>query len=85
MCVVFEAISGLNISDLIPMGEGMEVAPLASNLGCRVASLPSTYWGFLLGVLYKYEVGLELVVERFEKKLRVVGREGTFQKEVNLH
>ena len=43
----FEAASGLRInlakSEIIPVGEVEEILELASELGCRVGSLPSQY------------------------------------------
>ncbi|RVX22233.1 LINE-1 reverse transcriptase-like [Vitis vinifera] len=47
----FEAASGLRInlakSEIIPVGEVVEVEELAVELGCRVGTLPSQYWVFL--------------------------------------
>ncbi|RVX06497.1 putative ribonuclease H protein [Vitis vinifera] len=49
----FEAASGLRInlakSEIIPVGEVVEMEELAVELGCRVGSLPSQYLGLPLG------------------------------------
>ena len=54
----FEAISGLKVnldkSELIPVGNVEYVEELASELGCKVGSLPSTYLRMLLGALFKF-------------------------------
>ena len=48
----FEAASGLRInltkSEIIPVGEVVEIEELAVELGCRVGSLPSQYLGLPL-------------------------------------
>ncbi|RVX16138.1 Dipeptidyl aminopeptidase BI [Vitis vinifera] len=52
------AISGLKVnldkSELIPVGNVEYVEELASELGCKVGSLPSTYLRMLLGALFKF-------------------------------
>ena len=49
----FEAMSGLKInlnkSEIIPIGPVANVEELASELGCKVGSLPTSYLGFPLG------------------------------------
>ena len=49
----FEAASGLRInlakSEIIPVGEVVEMEELTVELGCRVGSLPSQYLGLPLG------------------------------------
>ena len=51
MC--FEALSGLRAnlekSVIMSVGEVENIDRLASELGCRVRTLPSTYLGLLLG------------------------------------
>ncbi|RVW47273.1 LINE-1 reverse transcriptase-like [Vitis vinifera] len=51
----YQAASGLKInlakSEIIPVGEVVEMEELAVELGCRVGSLPSQYLGLPLGVL----------------------------------
>ena len=53
----FEAISGLRVnldkSELIPVGSVENVEDLASELGCKVGSLPSMYLGMPLGAPFK--------------------------------
>ena len=50
----FEAISGLRVnmnkSELILVGSVENVEDLASEFGCKVGSLPSTYLGMQLGM-----------------------------------
>jgi hypothetical protein len=58
----FEVVSGLNISlaklELVPMGNVENVDGFTSILGCSVFSLPSKYFGLLLGGLLKGQVYL---------------------------
>ena len=53
----FEAMSGLRInldkSELISMGGVENTEALATNLGCKVGSLPSTYLGLPLGTPHR--------------------------------
>ena len=53
----FEAISSLSInlnkSEILPVGRVENVQVLASELGCKVGSLPSTYLGLPLGAPHK--------------------------------
>ena len=53
----FEAISGLSInlnkSETLPVGKVENAEVLASELGCKVGSLPSTYLGLPLGAPHK--------------------------------
>ena len=53
----FEAMSGLRInldkSELISMGGVENTKALATNLGCKVGSLPSTYLGLPLGAPHR--------------------------------
>lgn len=57
LLLCFEAVSGLKInlgkSEAITVGEVANVDELADILGCRVAWLPMSYLGFLLGVRFK--------------------------------
>ena len=54
----FEAISGLRInldkSDLILVGCVENMEALATELGCKVRGLPSSYLGLPLGAPFKY-------------------------------
>jgi hypothetical protein len=69
----FQAISGLKInlskSELVPVGQVINVPELAGILGCRVASLPLTYLGLPLGASYKSKSIWVGVVEKMEKRL----------------
>ncbi|RVW24487.1 putative ribonuclease H protein [Vitis vinifera] len=51
----FEAISGLKVNlsktEAIPVGEGIPMDTLASVLGCKIGSLPTSYLGLPLGAL----------------------------------
>ena len=53
----FEAISGLSInlnkSEILSVGRVENVQVLASELGCKVGSLPSIYLGLPLGAPHK--------------------------------
>ncbi|RVW32845.1 putative ribonuclease H protein [Vitis vinifera] len=69
----FEAISGLKVnldkSELIPMGNVENVEELASELGCKVGSLPSNYLGMPFGAPFKFVAAWDGVEERFRKRL----------------
>ena len=71
----FEAISSLKVnmdkSELILVGSVENVEELASDLGCKVGSLPSTYIGMLLGAPFKFVVTWDGVEERFHKRLAI--------------
>ncbi|RVW45209.1 hypothetical protein CK203_067527 [Vitis vinifera] len=69
----FEAISGLSInlnkSEILPVGRVENVEVLASELGCKVGSLPSTYLGLPLGAPHKSVAVWDGVEERMRKRL----------------
>jgi hypothetical protein len=76
LCYIFlclEATSGLRInlgkSEIVPIGEVANVEGLAQLLGCRVASLPMTYLGLLLGASYKVASIWNGVIEKMERRL----------------
>ncbi|RVX00739.1 putative ribonuclease H protein [Vitis vinifera] len=75
----FEAISGLNInlnkSEILPVGRVENVEVLASALGCKVGSLPSTYLGLPLGAPHKSVVVWDGVEERMRKRLALWKRQ----------
>ncbi|RVW34945.1 Transposon TX1 uncharacterized 149 kDa protein [Vitis vinifera] len=75
----FEAISGLNInlekSEILPVGRVENAEVLASELGCKVGSLPSTYLGLPLGVPHKSVVVWDGVEERMRKRLALWKRQ----------
>ena len=69
----FEALSGLKInlnkSEVIPIGMVDNVEELASELGCKVGSLPTPYLGLPLGAKYKALGVWDSIEERFRKRL----------------
>ncbi|RVW39045.1 putative ribonuclease H protein [Vitis vinifera] len=75
----FEAISGLNInlekSEILPVGRVENAEVLASELGCKVGSLPSTYLGLPLGAPHKLVVVWDGVEERMRKRLALWKRQ----------
>ena len=79
----FEAISSLKVnmdkSELILVGSVENVEDLASELGCKVGSLPSTYLGMLLGAPFKFVVTWDGVEERFHKRLAIWKRRYIFK------
>ncbi|RVW66266.1 LINE-1 retrotransposable element ORF2 protein [Vitis vinifera] len=75
----FVAISGLNInlekSEILPVGSVENAEVLASELGCKVGSLPSTYLGLPLGAPHKSVVVWDGVEERMRKRLALWKRQ----------
>ena len=69
----FEALSGLRInlnkSEIIPVGSVENVQDLASELGCGIGSLPSSYLGLPLGAKHKSLGVWNTVEDRFRKRL----------------
>ena len=69
----FEALLGLKInlnkSEIIPIGPVAYVEELASELGCKVGSLPTSYLGLPLGAKHKALGVWDSVEERFRKRL----------------
>ena len=69
----FEAASGLRInlakSEIIPVGGVEEIDELATELGCRVGSLPSQYLGLPLGAPNKAHSVWDGVEERMRRRL----------------
>ncbi|RVW95977.1 hypothetical protein CK203_027617 [Vitis vinifera] len=67
------AISGLSInlnkSEILSVGRVENVEVLASELGCKVGSLPSTYLGLPLGAPHKSVAVWDGVEERMRKRL----------------
>ncbi|RVX06893.1 hypothetical protein CK203_015021 [Vitis vinifera] len=68
----FEAISGLSInlnkSEILPVGRVENVEVLASELGCKVGSLPSTY----LGLPLEHLASMSIYLMSLMRMLRVV-------------
>ena len=71
--MLFEALLGLKInlnkSEIIPIGPVAYVEELASELGCKVGSLPTSYLGLPLGAKHKAIGVCDSVEERFRKRL----------------
>jgi hypothetical protein len=69
----FEAVFGLRInlakSELVPVGNVMNVEGLASILGCRVSSLPMKYLGLPLGASFKAKSIWDDIIEKVERRL----------------
>ena len=69
----FEASSGLKInldkSELILMGNVVNLNALAVELGCRTGHPPSTYLGLPLGASHKFEVMWDNIEERVRMRL----------------
>ena len=69
----FEALSSLKInlnkSEIIPIGTVDNVEVLASELGCKVRSLPTSYLGLPLGAKHKALGVWDLIEERYRKRL----------------
>ena len=69
----FKVISELKVNlrkiEAIPMGEGIPMETLASVLGCKIGSLPTSYLGLLLRAPYKSTRVWDIVEERFKKML----------------
>ncbi|RVX04381.1 hypothetical protein CK203_018610 [Vitis vinifera] len=81
----FEAISGLNInlekSEILPVGSVENAEVLASELGCKVGSLPSTYLGLPQGAPHKSVVVWDGVEERMRKRLALWKRHSKYGEE----
>ena len=69
----FKVMSGLKINlnknEIIPIGTVANVEELASELGCKVGSLPTSYLGLPLGAKHKALGVWDSVEERFRKWL----------------
>ena len=69
----FEAFSGLKInlnkSVIIPLGRLDNVEVLATEFGCGVGSLPSTYLGLPLGAPHRAMGVWDSIEERFRRRL----------------
>ena len=75
----FEVISRLSInlnkSEILSMGRVENVEVLASKLGYKVGTLPSTYLGLPLGAPHKSMVVWDGVEERMRKRLALWKRQ----------
>ena len=69
----FEALSSLKInlnkSEIIPIGPVDNAEELATELGCKTGSFPTSYLGLPLGAKYKALGVWDSMEERFRKKL----------------
>ena len=69
----FEAMSGLKInlnkSKIIPIGPVTKAVELASELGCKIGSFPTSYLGLPLGAKHKNLGVWDSIEERFRKRL----------------
>ena len=63
-------MSGLHInlvkSELVPVGEVLNMGELVALLGCRQSSLPMTYLGLPLGAKLKDRAILNPILEKIE-------------------
>ena len=69
----FEALSGLRINldknAILPVGKVENLNQLASDLGCRVGSLPSSYLGLPFGSKLNSSRVWEGIEEKFRRRL----------------
>ena len=69
----FEVVSGLKInlnkSEILTIGPVANMEELASEFGCKVGSLPTTYLGLPFGAKHKTLSVWDSVDERFRKRL----------------
>ena len=69
----FEAMAGLKInlakSEIIPVGPVSNLAELASELGCKIGSFPTSYLGLPLGAKHKALGVWDSIEERYRKRL----------------
>ena len=69
----FEAMTGLKInldkSEIIPVGTVPNLVELASELGCKIGSLPTSYLGLPLGAKHNALGVWDSIEERYRKKL----------------
>ena len=81
----FEVISclsiNLNKSEILPVGRVENVEVLASELGCKVGSLPSTYLGLPLGAPHKSVAVFGMAWKRGCRRDLPCGRGSSFPRE----
>ena len=69
----FEAMSGLKVnlakSEIIPIGPMTNLVELASELGCKIGSFPTSYLGLPLGAKHKALGVWDSIEERYRKRL----------------
>ena len=75
----FKAISRLKVNlsktEVFPVGESIPMETLASVLGCKIKSLPTTYLVLSLGAPYKSTKVWDTMEERFRKRLSIWKRQ----------
>jgi hypothetical protein len=69
----FEAVTGLGVnmakSELVPMGQVLNLSLLADILCCRIGSLPMSYLGLPLGASFKASSVWNPILEKVERRL----------------
>lgn len=69
----FQAVSGLRIniskSEILPVGNVVNIDFLASFFGCKVAHFPASYLGLPIGAPFKSKAIWNPVLERFDRRL----------------
>ena len=73
LLLCFQAVTGLKVnvlkSELVPIGEVINVHALAEILGYRIGSLPMTYLGMPLGASHKSLFIWNPILEKIHRKL----------------
>ena len=73
LLLCFQAVTSLKVnalkSEMVPIGEVLNVHVLAEILGCWIGSLPMTYLGMPLGASHKSPAVWNLILEKIERKL----------------
>lgn len=86
LCLCFQAVTSLKVnvnkSEMVPIGEVTNLQFLAYMLGCKVANLPMSYLGMLLGASYKSSSIWNPILKNFERDW-LDGRSCIFQKVVD--
>ncbi|RVX02541.1 putative ribonuclease H protein [Vitis vinifera] len=62
-------------TEAFPVGEGIPIETLASVLGCKIGSLPTSYLGLPLGAPHKSTKVWDVVEERFRERLSLWKRQ----------
>ena len=69
----FQAVTGLKVnvhkSEMVPIREVVDVHALVEILGCRVGTLPMSYFGMPLGASCNSPSIWNPILEKFERKL----------------
>ena len=80
----FEAISGLKVNlsktEAFLVGEGIPMETLASVLGCKIGSLPTTYLGLPLGSPLQIHQGMGYSGRKIQEKAISLEKGNTFPK-----